>query len=319
MGSDTKVLLRVGKEQVAWFKDHHGRTIPVDAWIEVLGKVSVQELSKRLNGIVVEWSISTVVDQIWIECWERGAPRRELLFQEGRWETKRGEPLPFENKKELGSWLRKRRLLASPDGYEVLEAFLGGGHSLEGPVKAELLTDDVTPEAVADFPRVLAARQAAAEAERASMRALDRRRVLVLAGPRQVGRLSESGVAVRPGAWLPYEGKQTIEDLSHVVDGLVVELKFSGLHRSVTARAADHGRLVREVGYYDWQGWMARVGKYQPFEDERAMERLLSVNVPAGATPDVDAFFAAFLGKTEIHPSPVTLFGLTGEPRHRVW
>jgi hypothetical protein len=205
----------------------------------------------------------------------------------------------------------------------VLDAFLGGAHSIEAPVDAELLKDDTTPETVAEFPRVLAARQAAAEAERAAKlameRALERRRVLVLAGPRQVGRLTEAGLSVRPDTWAPYDGPQSIEELSHLVDGLVVELKFSGLHRMATARAADHGKLVREVGYYNWAGWMARAGTYQPFEDQEAMERLMSVEVPPATTPDVDAFFAAFLGNNEIHPSPVTLFSLTGEPRHRVW
>ena len=38
---------------------------------------------------------------------------------------KRGVALPFENTHALTKWLKRRRRAASPDGYAVLEAFLG--------------------------------------------------------------------------------------------------------------------------------------------------------------------------------------------------
>lgn len=75
--------------------------------------------------IAVEWSIHTAVDQIWIVAYRAGEVVRELRYAASEGWTKRGKALPFENTARLGKLLRKRRLLASPDGYEVLDAFLG--------------------------------------------------------------------------------------------------------------------------------------------------------------------------------------------------
>jgi hypothetical protein len=97
-----------------------------EAWTERTPRPGLPErLSRDLGTTVVRWSIVTAVDQIWIVAYKNGALVRELRYAAGDGWTKRGTPLPFENTRELGKWLRKRNLLASPDGYDVLDAFLG--------------------------------------------------------------------------------------------------------------------------------------------------------------------------------------------------
>jgi len=109
MGGDEKLFVQQGS-----------------AWIEhAPDAASAQQLSRELHTIAVEWSIQTAVDQIWIIAYREGDPVRELRYASGEGWTKRGAALPFENTAGLAKWLKKRRLHASPDGYEVLDAFLG--------------------------------------------------------------------------------------------------------------------------------------------------------------------------------------------------
>lgn len=108
MGFDEKLLVREG-----------------DAWTELDPALAPATVSIERSADVVAWSIHTAVDQIWIVAYQNGAIVRELRYASGEGWTKRGKALPFENTAELGKWLRKKRLLASPDGYDVLNAFLG--------------------------------------------------------------------------------------------------------------------------------------------------------------------------------------------------
>jgi hypothetical protein len=109
MGADEKLFIREGS-----------------TWIErTPGASRAQELSRELHTIAVEWSIQTAVDQIWIVAYREGEPVRELRYASGEGWIQRGKALPFENTGELARWLKKRRLIASPDGYDVLDAFLG--------------------------------------------------------------------------------------------------------------------------------------------------------------------------------------------------
>jgi hypothetical protein len=71
------------------------------------------------------WSGRSTQQWIWIVAYRAGEVVRELLYTSDKGWSKRGKALPFEDTARLGKFLRKRRLLASPDGYEVLDAFLG--------------------------------------------------------------------------------------------------------------------------------------------------------------------------------------------------
>jgi hypothetical protein len=109
VGSDEKLLVRDGS-----------------VWVEREPSPGLAaKLSRDHGTIAVEWSIHTAVDQIWIVAYRAGEVVRELRYAVSAGWTKRGKALPFEDTARLGKFLRKRRLLASPDGYEVLDAFLG--------------------------------------------------------------------------------------------------------------------------------------------------------------------------------------------------
>ncbi len=108
MGTDRKVFVRGGAD-----------------WQELDGDADAAAESRTRGAITVSCVIQTTVDMIQIECFERGELVRELLYlrEDARW-SQRGTPQPFEAK-SLGAWLKKKKLLASPDGYDVLECFLG--------------------------------------------------------------------------------------------------------------------------------------------------------------------------------------------------
>lgn len=90
-----------------------------------------ESLSKKIAAPVVSFSIQTAVDQIWIQCWVTGKCVRELRYtSDGGW-TKRGKAMPFEHS-ALKGWLKQKKLLASPDGYDVLQCFLGRERSSPG-------------------------------------------------------------------------------------------------------------------------------------------------------------------------------------------
>jgi hypothetical protein len=93
---------------------------------EELGEDSDARAESRTRGAVtVAWQIQTTSDVIQIECFDRGELVRSLMYvrEGGRW-SQQGAAQPFESK-ALGAWLKKKKLLASPDGYDVLECFLG--------------------------------------------------------------------------------------------------------------------------------------------------------------------------------------------------
>jgi hypothetical protein len=114
VASDSKVLVQA----------------PSGEWGEVEGaseEDDARRLSRERGDIAVYWQIHTVVDLIWIRAFRQGEPVRELLYtsDEG-WHCK-GAKLPFENDARLAWFLARRGLSASPQGYDVLAAFLGRG------------------------------------------------------------------------------------------------------------------------------------------------------------------------------------------------
>lgn len=130
MGSDSKLFLMDADpdpgDAAAWtLRESLYRE---GGWIEVPadGDVAAEELSRRLQATVVSFDIQTTVDQIWIVCFEDGEKVRELHYvaEEG-WSKESGPARPFEDGRQLKRWRSQRYLLASPDGYDVLEAFLG--------------------------------------------------------------------------------------------------------------------------------------------------------------------------------------------------
>lgn len=125
MGSDRKTFVLADAALAQYLKSEVGVSVRENAWIEIEGDVRADLLSAQRNAVVVEWSIQTTVDQIWIKTFASGQRARELLYDGGRWTTVSGTPLPCENASEIDRWLKSEKLLASPDGYGVLDAFLG--------------------------------------------------------------------------------------------------------------------------------------------------------------------------------------------------
>ena len=74
---------------------------------------------------IIWWTIHTSVHQIWFMCFENGQVVREIRYSaEEGWATRYGAPLSFENP-ALKKWFRQKSLSASPDGYDILDCFVG--------------------------------------------------------------------------------------------------------------------------------------------------------------------------------------------------
>lgn len=108
MGIDSKVFTRHAND-----------------WQEQDSDTDAKAISASLGTTAVAWKIETASDSIWIECFRNGALVRELTYvrTEQRW-IRRGLPQTFEAA-ALSIWTRRKKLLASPDGYDVLACFLG--------------------------------------------------------------------------------------------------------------------------------------------------------------------------------------------------
>lgn len=144
MASDSQVYVRIDGDTVARVAAL-GHTGTEDrGWLQ-LGDLDDRvaiHISGALPAIVVVFSIDTVVDQTWIRAWEAGRQVRELRIASGERWTNWGVQFPFEAKAELRTWLKRRRVLASPDGYDVLAAFLG--HPNVSPLKDVIEPDATT-------------------------------------------------------------------------------------------------------------------------------------------------------------------------------
>jgi hypothetical protein len=93
------------------------------AWYS--GEHAAIALSWHLGLTTVHAVLQTSSDTIWIRAWSEGALVRELLYTgDAGWTTRTGKPLETEDRVRIAS-LTARRLLASPDGYDLLEAILG--------------------------------------------------------------------------------------------------------------------------------------------------------------------------------------------------
>ena len=132
MSSDSRLLVRIkGQETAGLLQAAVGAPPLTDgAWLVLedsqdRGETTAQELSQRLATTTIWWTIHTVVDQIWLLCFEQGQVVRELRYSaEEGWATRSGAPLAFEGP-GLKKWLRKKDLSASSDGYDILDCFIG--------------------------------------------------------------------------------------------------------------------------------------------------------------------------------------------------
>jgi hypothetical protein len=104
--------------------------LELEGWSELIKTVDAPHdffgLSKVLRAHVVTCQISSEVDQVWITCFHGGTSVRELLYSsDDGWSITSGDPLEFENAGRMARWLRVPLLLASSDGYDLLNDFLG--------------------------------------------------------------------------------------------------------------------------------------------------------------------------------------------------
>ncbi|MBL8910734.1 MAG: hypothetical protein JNM17_08540 [Archangium sp.] len=98
-------------------------------WVQVPPRYEAASLSKALDTEVVEVHLSTSVDSIEIFISANGRSVRRLeygpLQRSNGWKKPFGQPRAYEQDDVLKKWLKKKNLLASPDGYEVMDAVLG--------------------------------------------------------------------------------------------------------------------------------------------------------------------------------------------------
>lgn len=126
MGSEERVYFRVVDDAVVARARLAGLSVTGEDWAlaPVDDEGSARTLSLLLSTPTVWWSIHTVTDQVWLKCFEAGHVVREIRVSAAEgWAADEGTPRGFEAP-ALAAW-KERRPLASPDGYAVLECFLG--------------------------------------------------------------------------------------------------------------------------------------------------------------------------------------------------
>jgi hypothetical protein len=126
-----------------------GLSVPAGTWLRIADEADAERVSELLPGVVVMWSISTVADQIWIVAFARGRKVRELRYAERALLTDEGSPLPFEDGAALRALFVQKPLLASPHGYDVLKAFLGGDYQ-DAAISVEKLESSLADAVVVE-------------------------------------------------------------------------------------------------------------------------------------------------------------------------
>lgn len=129
MASNDKVLVRVAERDDVWQALCSDYSVTRDGdWAEIedeVGQDDAKKLSARFDVPTVYWCIHTVVDLIWLVAFRGGKQVRELQYSEGRWLPASGRACEFENRSAISRLRKRNDLCASPDGYDVLAAFLG--------------------------------------------------------------------------------------------------------------------------------------------------------------------------------------------------
>jgi hypothetical protein len=128
MGSDAKVLVRKKDEQTATRLALLGFEVePAGEWLDLGDREEslARTLSISLATTTVYWVIHTVTDVVMIVCYDQGQAVRNVTYTADDGWSQSGPRQPFEGKSLSSKWMRKRRIMASPDGYGVLETFLG--------------------------------------------------------------------------------------------------------------------------------------------------------------------------------------------------
>ncbi len=126
MASDDKVLVQINPPAAAWLLAKHGIEAEEGSWLQVTGLEAAPKLALKWKTPLVRWSIQTTAEVLMMSATVGGKDVRDLTYigEEGTWDT-RGKPQPFEDVPALAKWLKRKRLSVSPDGYDVLVAFLG--------------------------------------------------------------------------------------------------------------------------------------------------------------------------------------------------
>lgn len=131
MGSDTKMFVRVVNEStleelaaagVGYEPYKSGR------WVQIPAKYDPVEFSRVLETEVAELYLSTTMDSIEIFVTAFGRRVRRLAYGTGErrgWKKPVGKLRAYEQHELVNKWLKRKDLLASPDGYEVMDAVLG--------------------------------------------------------------------------------------------------------------------------------------------------------------------------------------------------
>lgn len=129
MASDVISYLQRKDQDTAMMLANLGHRAAVEGdWLRLEHAITADRacaLSQQLSTIAVICDLDTIVDQIWIRCYDAGYQVRALRYAGGEGWTDEGEPQAFEAATALAAWRAAPRVLASPDGYDVLSCFLG--------------------------------------------------------------------------------------------------------------------------------------------------------------------------------------------------
>jgi len=131
MGSDTRMFVRVVNERTldALTASGFGYALYKSGrWVEIQNRFDPAALSKALETEVAELYLSTTMDSIEIFISAFGRRVRQLSYGTGDrrgWKKPVGKPRAYEHPEAVKAWLKKKGLLASPDGYDVMDAVLG--------------------------------------------------------------------------------------------------------------------------------------------------------------------------------------------------
>ncbi len=131
MVADARVFVRSGARDRIWAQLlDWGPTIRRGEWCEPFGELTLERArrwSSEHRVPVVFASLRSEVNQIWLVVFRQGKCVRELQYVgDHGWHVQAGRAQRFEHTTAVSALLDRSDLRAFPDGYVVLDAFLGG-------------------------------------------------------------------------------------------------------------------------------------------------------------------------------------------------